>query len=150
MPAITPKLDPISSLARSVLELYTQELAEVHFPDLDLSTLQVSHADLQRAQCELEQAEAELGRAREALSAKAAALDATAERALAYARIYAERDAALAARVADVGRTRHLSSADGAPPAKQRGRRRKAEAPSDLFAAKATSELEAGALDSAP
>jgi chromosome condensin MukBEF ATPase and DNA-binding subunit MukB len=130
----TPKVDPTSALSRSVIELYTEELADVRFPDLDLATLELARDELTSAQQELERIEAELDRVRAALDAKVQALDATAERALAYARIYAERDPELSARIEEM-RRRPSSAAEGIDAPKKRGRKKKAETPSDLFAA---------------
>jgi hypothetical protein len=73
-------------------------------------------------------ARAELQRASEHLNAKA-------ERALAYARIFAQGDAALAPKIAEIGRKRPAADggSEGTAPVKRRGRRSKTEAPSQLF-----------------
>jgi hypothetical protein len=130
-----PEQDPSSALARSVIDLYTDELADVRFPDVDLARLQAAREELTSVQCELERCSAELERMRATLAAKAQALDATAERALAYARIYAEKDPRLSARIDAVRRARSPAAADGVDAPKRRGRRKKAETPSDLFSA---------------
>jgi hypothetical protein len=131
----TPKLDPTPGLARQVLELYESALAEVQFPDLDLCALQTARDALQQAQLELERVESELAHAREQLEAHTQTLNAKAERALAYARIYAQGDAELSARIAEVGRKKPgqpVQHLDGSEP-KKRGRKKKADGPSDLF-----------------
>jgi hypothetical protein len=136
MKSQSPKLDVTPMLARQVIDLYADELADVRFPDLDLAALRVAQEALQAAQLEVERMEDELASARAALEHAAEHLNGKAERALSYARIFAQGDAALAPKVAEIGRKRPAADGggNGASPAKRRGRRSKAEAPTQLFA----------------
>lgn len=91
--------DPISAPVRAVLELFAGELSLVKFPDLDVSVLRnaaelvSSRAEaLSQAESAMERARVELGEAQEALLHRS-------HRALAYARVFAEEDPVLAAKV---------------------------------------------------
>jgi chromosome condensin MukBEF ATPase and DNA-binding subunit MukB len=136
----TPKIDVTPALARQVIDLYAEELSEVRFPDLDLSALLYAQAELNAAQVEVERAEAELADKRAQLEERSQALLAKSERALAYARVFAQGDQQLAPRIADIGRRKSGSAAlhvldntaDAAAP-KRRGRKPKTEAPEELF-----------------
>jgi len=141
-PSPTPLIDVTPTLARQVIDLYTEELAEVRFPDLDLSALLYAQAELHAAQLEVERVEAELADKRAELELRSQALVAKAERALAYARIFAQGDEQLAPRLADIGRRKssltsqpsQTASASGniAAP-KRRGRKPKPDEPEELF-----------------
>lgn len=141
-PSPTPQIDVTPTLARQVIDLYTDELADVRFPDLDLSALLYAQAELHAAQLEVERVEAELADKRAELEVRSQALVAKAERALAYARVFAQGDEQLAARLGEIGRKKssnsHASqtaSASGTIAApKRRGRKPKAEEPEELFA----------------
>lgn len=137
MKSQSPKLDVTPVLARQVIELYADELADVRFPDLDLAALRAAQEALHAAQLEVERMEDKLASARAELELASDRLNGKAERALAYARIFAQGDAALAPKVAEIGRKRPAADGgggDGAAPVKRRGRRSKAEAASQLFA----------------
>ena len=139
-----PLNDVTPTLARQVIDLYADELTEVRFPDLDLSALLDAQAELHAAQLDVESLETELANKRAELELRSQALLAKAERALAYARIFAQGDEALAPRLAEIGRRRSGShgqasqsiSTSGAIAApKRRGRKPKAEEePEELFA----------------
>lgn len=134
-----PKLDTTPMLAKQVIDLYSDELADVRFPDLALEDLLELQAELHGAQLEVERVEAELADTRAALEQRMQALSAKAERALSYARVFAQGNPDLGPRLAEIGRKRALPSAgahalaeDGTP-APKRGRKPKTEAPSELF-----------------
>jgi multidrug efflux pump subunit AcrA (membrane-fusion protein) len=131
-PVPVPMHDPTPAFARQVLDLYVEALPDVRFPDLELATLQSARDALQVTQLQIEDIEAKLQAARSALEAQAGALHATAERALAYARVFASNDAALHARIAEVGRKKPVANAEGAQPRK-RGRPPKSDAGNELF-----------------
>ena len=121
-----PNLTALSPLASEVLELYASALAEVRFPDLDLATLHTLADELRDAQQEVDRLDAEAHDARERVAACSAKLDARAERALAYARIFAEGKPELSALVGAVRPHGQPPPESGAP--KRRGRPRRAEA----------------------
>lgn len=133
MPAPTAKQDPTPPFARQVLALFGEDaLAEVHFPDLDLAVLQEAQTALLTAQLEVERAEAQLEAARAAREEKLVALEAKAERALAYARVFASGDADLGTRLAEVGRRKPAPTSEGAP-VKKRGRPKRTPDGAELF-----------------
>jgi hypothetical protein len=132
MPKTAPKHDPTPAFARQVLELYVEALPDVRFPDLDLALLQSARDELQVTQLQIDGIEAECDRARTVLDAQAAALNALAERALAYARVFASGDDALHARIAELGRRKAIQVGEGTQP-KRRKRLAKSEPASELF-----------------
>ena len=115
----------------------------MRFPDLDLSSLLYAQSELHAAQLEIERVEAELSQARAVWESRTQALTAKAERALAYARIYAQGDAELGPRIADIGKKKSVHAAADADAlsgeareareGKKRGRKPKLESPSELF-----------------
>jgi multidrug efflux pump subunit AcrA (membrane-fusion protein) len=132
MTKTAPKHDPTPAFARQVLELYVEALPDVRFPDLDLALLQSAREELLLTQLQIDGIEADLDRARAALDAQAAALNALAERALAYARVFASGDEALHARIAETGRKKAVPVGEGTQP-KRRRRLAKSETGSELF-----------------
>jgi hypothetical protein len=123
----------LSPLTREVLELYASELSDVRFPDLDLASLRALAGEVHAAQEEVDRLEAEVRDARERMNERSAALHAQAERALSYARIYAEGNPKLGELVAAIRAPRGEQPA--ATP-KKRGRPRKeagAEAQLDVL-----------------
>lgn len=117
--------------AAHVLELFATDLRNVPFPDVDHTSLAAAHEAVQAALREVAEAEAMLEAAHQALIARQEELAHKASRGLAYAKIYAEADDALADKVAMIaalpglsGRARKTSSDAAASPAapKRRGR----------------------------
>ncbi|HMJ53222.1 MAG TPA: hypothetical protein VK540_14145 [Polyangiaceae bacterium] len=91
--------DPIPSAVQEVVDLFVSELASLKFGDLEPTSLaaaceevKASAADVIRAEAALENTRAVLGEKRDALLQKA-------QRALAYARVYAENQPELASRL---------------------------------------------------
>ncbi len=74
----------------SVLELFKGPLASMRFGDVDAEALTLLAANVERAGIEVTNAEAKLSELRQLLAAEQEALLALAQRALAYARVYAE------------------------------------------------------------
>jgi hypothetical protein len=96
---MSEQLDPIPSSVRAILALFSNELAEARFGDLDASSLDALAEEtlekaqaLERAREALEEARAELDQARGELARRA-------EQGLEYARIFAQSDAGLRARI---------------------------------------------------
>lgn len=135
--------DPVPPLAQAVIELFAEALPDVRFPDMDLSVLETAADDLRAAQVELEQIEAELSAARVALEKQAEQLMVRAQRALAYARVFAESDPELANRVLAIGHAekKPTSPLGGVP--KRRGRPKRDAGDSSLFALEGAPSLEA-------
>jgi len=153
-----PQLDVTPALAKQVIDLYANELSDVRFPDLDLTDLLQLQADLHAAQLELEGIEAALAEARQVIEVRSHTLIAKAERALSYARVFAQGNPELGPRVAEIGRRKGaaaasaqlvggaqagsasgMSSDDAAAPGR-RGRKPKLDAASELFTQPACAE----------
>jgi hypothetical protein len=131
-----PKLDQTPEIARQIIELYAEELVDVTFPDIDLAKLRSAQSELHAAQLEVERVEAELAEVRAERDRQSEALSSKAERALAYARVFAQGDPSLAPRIAEIGRKKLPGSDENANrPAKPRGRKPKAAPASELFQA---------------
>jgi hypothetical protein len=117
----------LPAFSREVLELFSAELAEIRFPDLDVESLREAAGRVRDAQAEVDRLEGELQEAQEGVAQQSAALHACAERALAYARVYAEGKPALSAQI-DAIRSQPSSDKESATASRKRGRPRKAQA----------------------
>ncbi len=84
---------------QALLDLFATDLAEVHFADIDASTLARLTREVQTANDTMLAAQAVLDGARTALQERRDTLVQHAHRALAYAKVYAESDEALSARL---------------------------------------------------
>jgi hypothetical protein len=126
--------DAISPPIQSLLELFTTSLADVRFADLDGQTLARHAAGVHAAAETVAAAQSALDAAREALNERQETLLHQSQRALAYARVFAESDEALTAELDAITlpratrRTRAdhalVLSADPQPPPRPRGRPR--------------------------
>lgn len=89
----------ISPPVQTVLDLFATDLADVRFGDLDASALARIAGDVQAASEAVVAAQLALDVARGALHERQEMLLQQAQRALAYARVYAEADVGLTARL---------------------------------------------------
>jgi hypothetical protein len=130
---------------QTLLDLFTTSLVDVRFADVDAPALARLASGVEAAAEAVSDAQAALDATREALQERQDALLQHAQRALAYARVYAEGDASLSERLDTVNLPRAtrraraedalVLSADAEPVARPRGRPRKAPiATSDLSA----------------
>jgi multidrug efflux pump subunit AcrA (membrane-fusion protein) len=125
---------------QGVLDVFATTLADVRFGDVDAATLARLATEVDAAANVVAAAQATLESARAALHERQEALMLAAQRALAYARVYAEADAALSARLDAINLPRAarrpradaaalpvdaIASADALPPRRPRGRPRK-------------------------
>jgi hypothetical protein len=137
---------PIPPAVQQVLDLYETNLPLVKFGDLEATVLAKAAEEVVLAATALERAEATLETARVALLEKQEDLLQKAQRALGYARVYAEGDAELAARVEEISlvrssrRTQKVDSIEGSEPAPAAQARRRHARPRK-------SDLSAGVLD---
>jgi len=92
----------ISPPIQAVLDLFADPLRDLRFADVDATTLGELAASTEAAAEVVLAAETELARARRALQDRQDALLLQAQRALAYARVYAESDPGLAERLEQV------------------------------------------------
>ncbi|MCI0570982.1 MAG: hypothetical protein L0Y66_09530 [Myxococcaceae bacterium] len=90
---------PVAPALSSLCELFTTELREVRFPDVDGASLASAVNAVHTAAAELARAEAVVEAARQTLADSQEALLHRGQRALAYARIFAEDNPALQARL---------------------------------------------------
>ncbi len=133
-------MDAIPSPIQSLLDLFATALVEVRFADVDAQTLARAAADVQAASLVVANAQAAVDEARQALQERQETLLQHAQRAAAYARVYAETDEALSDRLSAItlprSTRRARSNGDALvlssdPPAslpRPRGRPRKAAA----------------------
>jgi hypothetical protein len=91
--------DPLPLPVKTLLDLFTAELHAVRFPDLDHQVLEKAAAEVRARAEELARAEAAAEAARTALQASQEAMLQKGQRALAYARIYAEDNPELTAKL---------------------------------------------------
>jgi len=92
-------MEAIPAPVRAILDLFATELGAVHFADVDAQSLARLAADVDGAAAAVDAAQAALDATRSALHERREALLQQAHRALAYARVYAESDAALSERI---------------------------------------------------
>jgi hypothetical protein len=129
--------DAISPPIQSLLELFTTSLADVRFADLDGQTLARLAAAVNTAAEAVAAAQSTLDAAREALNERQETLLHQSQRALAYARVFAESDETLTVQLDAISLPRPtrrsradqalvLLSAEPQPPPRPRGRRSKA------------------------
>ncbi|MFO7565052.1 MAG: hypothetical protein R6X02_20570 [Enhygromyxa sp.] len=113
---------PIPDAVRAVLALFEGPLAEVRFPQVDRETLADQAAVVEQRRAVLHRALEAVQVARTELEAEQRALLDQARRAHAYARVFAEGDAALSEQIGEI----HFGSRPPAP-AKKRGRKPKSK-----------------------
>ncbi len=131
-------MDAVPPSIRAALELFETALVDVRFANLDAKTLARAAADVHAVASVVASAQAALDSARSALQERQDVLLEQVQRAVAYARVYAENDEALTQRLNAITLPRAgkgarvkddaalvLSSAPN-PPARSRGRNRKA------------------------
>lgn len=130
--------DPIPPSVKALVELFKNELSAVTFPGVDGALLEQLIADVQKYTDAVNKAEAALEAARVSLRESEEVLTIKSQKALAYARVYAEDRPEIASKVDVVARIAGTSSGSSAPPArdkdgnsdapKRRGRQKKAAA----------------------
>lgn len=119
---------PISPALQELLALFASELEEVRFPGVDAQTLSASAESVREAANAVRLAEAAAEVARTRLTESQDALLARAQRALAYAKIYAEDQPELWARLESVqlsrtpGRTTRTDADASVAAPRRRGR----------------------------
>jgi hypothetical protein len=157
-------MNAISTPVQAVLDLFATDLADLRFADVDANVLARLASETHAASEAVAVAQAALDTARSALQERQDALLAQAQRAHAYARVYAEGDDALVARLDAIALPRLarrnasggsgasakaggddplVLSAEPSPAQRRRGRPRKADASESL-------EVEAMTLDAMP
>lgn len=148
---------PLSSGVQAVIELFASELAELKFPDVDQVVLGEAAARVLTQAETVAAAEAALTAAREALSDAQELLLGKCQRALAYARVYAEEDRELLRRLDGISLSRSRAKAvptgPSEPAESKSGRRGRRSAPASgpLFlepTAAAAANEESAQLDS--
>jgi ElaB/YqjD/DUF883 family membrane-anchored ribosome-binding protein len=144
-------IDAIPSPIQALLALFDGELASVKFPDVDAALLASSAANVRASAEAVARAEAALDAARASLVETNDALVVRAQRALAYARVYAEGNASLGTQLDAITlpRAARRSVRDGeslgnagahVAPARRRGRSRKDESSGSLLDAQPSAD----------
>jgi hypothetical protein len=126
--------DPVPGEVSGVIELFTTQLTQVAFPDIDAATLRRAADELRTEAQVVARARGALDAALGSFAARRVALGEIAARAIAYARIYSQAHpdrTALATAIAALSETKPVAvaAAAGAATGKRRGRppRRSAE-----------------------
>ncbi|WP_224372019.1 hypothetical protein [Hyalangium versicolor] len=147
--------DPISPALQDLLKLFGQELSQVKFPEMDRAVLEQAAERVKEKAEEVARAQAALEAARQSLYESQEALLQKGQRALAYARIFAEEDAELSAKLDAISLPRPARKAPRAEGAmaleapavqaeesapRRRGRPPKARGSAPLFAEGASPE----------
>jgi predicted DNA-binding protein (UPF0251 family) len=134
--------ESISAPLRALVELFNRELEAVRFPDIDGKVLAEAAQRVREKAEAVERAEAALEAAREALAESQEVLMHKGQRAYAYARVYAEEDAELSAKLEALNLPRparkgalagEAPAAGEESPQKRRGRPPKAKPNAPLF-----------------
>jgi hypothetical protein len=97
-----PEHDPISEVDHQILALFREQLAELRFPDLDTTQLEVAADVVYAAQVEVEALELALSEARMRVLSSVQSLHVLAERGLAYAGVYATGKPEIETRVSQI------------------------------------------------
>ena len=92
----------LSPPVQAVLDLFQGPLADVRFADVDAAGLASVAAEVESAAAAVARQEAQLSELRQSLTERQDALLVLAQRALAYARVYAEHDEALTEQLARI------------------------------------------------
>jgi hypothetical protein len=95
-------MEPISSPVRAVIDLFADPLRDVRFGEVDATTLAELAASVAAAAEVVGSTEAQLVRDRKILQERQEALLVQAQRALAYARVFAENDPPLMERLEQI------------------------------------------------
>jgi hypothetical protein len=143
----------IPAPVQTILALFTTSLVDVRFADVDGPTLARLAADVETAAESVAAAQAALDAARDAFQARQDALLQHAQRALAYARVYAEGDVALSQELETInlprparrarGEDALVLAADVQPGPRPRGRPRKVPVAQTVAATSGTMSLPA-------
>ncbi len=148
-PAAWDTLSPVPDGIQALLALFQHELGEIRFPALDAAVLAVAASKVREARLEVARCAAVLEAARAALRDAQGDLLTKGQRALAYARIYAEDHPQLRERLGSielpsVPAPEQTSEAKASsPPARRRGRPPRSPAATLLFAGRNDADQEA-------
>ncbi len=116
--------NPISPSVKALVELFKNELSTVAFPGVDIAILEQLIADVQTYSDAVTKAEAALDAARTSLRETEETLTVKSQKALAYAKVYAEDKPEIAAKIDFVARIAGTSTP--ATPTRERDRDRDA------------------------
>jgi hypothetical protein len=136
--------DPIPAAVQEVLELFAKELSALRFGDLEPGVLQAAAEEVRAVATEVARVEGELDTARAKLAERQDMLLQKTQRALAYARVYAEDQPQLAARLESMSvprnvrrtgktETMKLEIEEVTSESRRRGRPRKSETSGSLL-----------------
>lgn len=109
----SPENDSISPALRELLELFATDLSDVKFPDVDTEVLGEAAVQVRQKAEAVARAQAALDAARQALNESQESLLQKGQRALAYAKVFAEDDAELGAKLEAIHLPRPVRKASG-------------------------------------
>jgi hypothetical protein len=137
----------ITPAQRALLEVFARELSGVKFPDVDAAVLKEAAERVKEKAQAVERAREALEEARRVLAEGQEALRQKGQRALAYARVYAEDDAELSAKLEAIhlarpARKEEAAQGEESAP-KRRGRPPRSRPSAPLFSEGAAPEPEA-------
>jgi len=121
-------MSPLPPPVQAVLELFQGPLSEVRFADVDAAVLANSARTVEAAAVAVIEREAQLAELKQTLADKQEALLVLTQRALAYARVYAENDEGLSEQLAGIALPRvskprkassKASNQDSSPPPRE-------------------------------
>jgi hypothetical protein len=136
----------LSPPVQAVLELFQGPLADVRFADVDAAGLASVAAEVESAAAAVARQEAQLSELRQSLTERQDALLVLAQRALAYARVYAEHDEALTEQLARIALPRSAKPRKAASTKTEGDAVAQAEPPvAESSASAAPAEVEAAA-----
>lgn len=119
MSSITPVRDPVAEPLVALLDVFGAHAPALRFPEVDHAILEGLAEAVREAAAEVTRCEQALAGARQALDERHEALRTRAERAIAYAKIYAEDDTTLRERLDAI----ELSPSRAAPRRKAKPKR---------------------------
>ena len=97
-----PHLEPIPPAVQAIVDLFNDDLDEVNFPDVNAQTLAAMTRDVQDRADALAEARDALELAQKNLADASGVLLGKAERALAYATVFAEEDETLTVKISGI------------------------------------------------
>ncbi len=118
--------DPIPPSVQALMDLFASELSHVSFPGVDRAILEQVVTEVRTHTEAVAKAEAALESARAALRESEETLSSKSQKALAYARVYADDHPDIRSKVESVARIAGVSSS---PPAPQREREASGDSP---------------------
>ncbi len=147
MEAATSNRDAITAPIKEVLDLFDGPLKGVVFPGVSLESFEAMFKKVEQQAMQVEKAQAALEAARAALQGAHQEVLQQAQRTLAYAKVYADGDSELLAKLDGIQLTKPAKPRTGAPRADGAPPRRRGRKPKALVEAEAKARLEESSVE---